>query len=573
MPTTLSLSRRLAVASVTALLAVGFVNCGKKGPPLPPFAKVPGAPTEVQARRKGSEVQFRFKVPLVNADGRRPAKIDQVQLYALTGPARGVTPLLFKKYATAVGSLLVRDPPPPPPEVKEGDPPPPPPPPRTDPGLDQGDPALLVDTMTAASMSPTDLPELAKAREEQAKASKKHPVKAPKVSPPDLGPPFLPAVVRYYAVAGLNNGNRGTATSLIQVPLDDAPPAPAAPTTTVAEGRIDVAWTPPDGLRRPVLPPLPPMLVTSAGRAASGTPVVPATAATPPGATGDASEPTAAPGAPAGAAPAIPMPSPPPPRAELSPTSPPPLSAFPAPPGAASPAAATAAQSPAGTKPPSGIAPPSSAAPPDDESEDRVAPVQTTASGNLIARLLTPLPATTYTYAVYEVAPPDYTPPAPLQPGQSPLYPVLLTPTATTLPKWSDPRFEVGKKHCYAVRTVATTGLLVEESDLSPTTCADAQDTFPPAAPKGLAAVASEGAISLIWDSNSEADLAGYVVLRGAAGRDRLSPITSTPIKETTFRDTTVKAGVRYAYVVVAVDTATPQNVSAQSNRVEETAR
>jgi hypothetical protein len=30
---------------------------------------------------------------------------------------------------------------------------------------------------------------------------------------------------------------------------------------------------------------------------------------------------------------------------------------------------------------------------------------------------------------------------------------------------------------------------------------------------------------------------------------------------------------VRYVYTVVAVDTATPQNVSTQSNRVEETAR
>jgi hypothetical protein len=34
-----------------------------------------------------------------------------------------------------------------------------------------------------------------------------------------------------------------------------------------------------------------------------------------------------------------------------------------------------------------------------------------------------------------------------------------------------------------------------------------------------------------------------------------------------------VKPGVRYVYVVVAVDTATPSNTSPQSARVEETAR
>ena len=63
-------------------------------------------------------------------------------------------------------------------------------------------------------------------------------------------------------------------------------------------------------------------------------------------------------------------------------------------------------------------------------------------------------------------------------------------------------------------------------------------------------------------------------MLRGPAPRAASSrQLTPAPIKETTFRDTTVSAGVRYVYVVVAVDTATPQNVSAQSNRVEETAR
>ena len=85
--------------------------------------------------------------------------------------------------------------------------------------------------------------------------------------------------------------------------------------------------------------------------------------------------------------------------------------------------------------------------------------------------------------------------------------------------------------------------------------------------------MASEGAISLIWDSNTEADLAGYIVLRGRAGGATLQPLTQQPITETTFRDTTVRAGTRYVYAVVAVDKATPANVSAQSNRVEETAR
>jgi hypothetical protein len=77
--------------------------------------------------------------------------------------------------------------------------------------------------------------------------------------------------------------------------------------------------------------------------------------------------------------------------------------------------------------------------------------------------------------------------------------------------------------------------------------------------------------ISLIWNANTEADLAGYVVLRGEAPGDTLQPLTPSPIKETTFRDTTVKPGMRYVYAIVAVDTA--GNRSGESLRVEDTAK
>jgi fibronectin type 3 domain-containing protein len=98
-------------------------------------------------------------------------------------------------------------------------------------------------------------------------------------------------------------------------------------------------------------------------------------------------------------------------------------------------------------------------------------------------------------------------------------------------------------------------------------------DVFAPAAPKGLSAVGVAGAVNLIWEANTEGDLAGYVILRGEAPGDTLQAITATPITETTYRDTTVQPGVRYVYAVVAVDRATPPNTSPQSERVEESAR
>ena len=139
-----------------------------------------------------------------------------------------------------------------------------------------------------------------------------------------------------------------------------------------------------------------------------------------------------------------------------------------------------------------------------------------------------------------------------------------------------------GEERCFVVRAGLQYGKARVEGAPSAVACGTPIDKFPPAAPKGLVAVGSEGGVSLIWDANTDGDLAGYLVLRGevAAGpvspvapAATLTPLMETPLKETTYRDTTVKPGVRYVYAVVAVDTASPRNVSQESNRVEEGAR
>lgn len=170
-----------------------------------------------------------------------------------------------------------------------------------------------------------------------------------------------------------------------------------------------------------------------------------------------------------------------------------------------------------------------------------------------------------HTYNVYRFvsAEPD---------GQA-VMPVPLNPRPLEAPRFEETPVAFGVERCYVVRMVEVVGLVTVESAPSPPACVTPRDTFPPAAPRNLAAVASEGAISLIWEANGEPDLAGYLVLRGEAGAGRLDAITPSPIRETTFRDEGVRPGVRYVYAVVAVDAATPANVSAESNRVEETAR
>jgi len=139
--------------------------------------------------------------------------------------------------------------------------------------------------------------------------------------------------------------------------------------------------------------------------------------------------------------------------------------------------------------------------------------------------------------------------------------------------KYERSGLEFGKEECFVVRSVQKVAGIDLESDLSPPVCITPRDTFPPAVPKGLSAVAGTGTMNLSWDANTEADLAGYLVLRGEAPGDTLQPLTPAPIAGTSYEDKTVTPGVRYVYAIVAVDKASPPNRSAPSSRVEETAR
>ena len=116
-----------------------------------------------------------------------------------------------------------------------------------------------------------------------------------------------------------------------------------------------------------------------------------------------------------------------------------------------------------------------------------------------------------------------------------------------------DSRMTWGVERCYTVRAVHSIGQLAVESGPAPPVCEKLTDTFPPAAPKGLVAVASEGAINLIWDASSDKDLAGYLVLRAPASTRQFSPVTPEPLRDTTFTDK-VQPGVPFIYAVLAVD-------------------
>ncbi|MGD9902470.1 MAG: hypothetical protein AB7U83_03285 [Vicinamibacterales bacterium] len=151
--------------------------------------------------------------------------------------------------------------------------------------------------------------------------------------------------------------------------------------------------------------------------------------------------------------------------------------------------------------------------------------------------------------------------------------PVPLNAAALEAPGFRLAGVAFGQERCVVVRAITTVGDAAIEGPASPPMCITPQDTFPPPVPTALEAVGGSGVISLIWEPVDAADLAGYLVFRGENGGEPATALTPSPIRDASFDDRTVTPGVRYGYVVVAVDSASPANRSAPSNRAEETAR
>lgn len=389
--------RSLVSLCMLALLAMGPVACGKKGPPLPPLVRVPAAPAEITAERRGQTVDVRFAVPSANTDGSRPANLQRVEIYALNGPTVATEAEVLKA-GTRVGAIDVKAPQDPN-ETVDADEPDSDMQPLEGPGLDQGATAHVPDALEKIGLGGE-------------------------------------ATTRTYVGVGITTrGRRGPVSKATAVPLGPAPDAPAQPSLAYDETTITISWTP--------------------------------------------------------------VPEPP------------------------------------------------------------------TENGD----------GPTLAYHVYDVSP--AAPSSTTERGgdrstSAGGLPTRLTDMPLAEPPYSDTRITWNAERCYSVRAVRRFGALAVEGDASQARCAILKDTFPPAPPTGVTAVASEGSINLIWTPNNERDLAGYRVLRATLPDGELTLVTPTTITESSFADA-VKAGVRYAYAVQAVDSA--DNASKPSDRVEETAR
>ena len=460
-------NRSLRTARLVLLMAAVAAGCGKKGPPLAPLVRVPALITTVTPLRIDSDVYLSFAVPDTNADGKKPADIGEVDVYAVTSVAAPSTKEQ-REVASLIATLPVHPILPPPPPSANGSPPPPIPLP---PGVDRGTTVSVREALTADARVAVELPPAGKAVPGRAPVV---PAELPewqkRVTPALVAPPPSQMPRRhYFVIARSPRGRESVPSTPVSVPLESGSAAPGKPVVTNTATDMTIAWTPsPDARTSTFL--LPPKVTPVAG--ANATP---------------------------------------------------------------------------GTVPARAPAP--------------LQPLTAKSLGFNTAATM---------YHVYDVTPPAtpvepdpyaITVPKPLTPA-----PILETEFVVKAPVF-------GIERCFEIRPVDQVFGTTVIGPASPRTCVTPKDTFPPAAPKNLAAIAGAGVINLIWDPNSESDLAGYLVLRGEAPGDTLQPITKEPITTSSYRDESVRAGIRYVYAVVAVDRATPSNVSAQSNRAEETAR
>ena len=132
---------------------VAAIACGKKGPPLAPFVRVPAAVTNAIGQRIGNDIYLSFPVPSANVDGQQPADISELEVYAVTS-ARPPATEEQREVAQLVATIPVRPILPEPVSVNGSAAPPVPLPP----GVDRGAQAVVRESLTAETLVPVELP-------------------------------------------------------------------------------------------------------------------------------------------------------------------------------------------------------------------------------------------------------------------------------------------------------------------------------------------------------------------------------------------------------------------------------
>jgi predicted small lipoprotein YifL len=217
-----------------AVFVFALAGCGKKGPPLAPFVRVPAQVEPAETRRVGDDVFISFVVPIENVDKSRPADVRRVEVYAVTTdqprpPAR----LLEGASLVTVVSVEPTGPP--------GSTVPPLPPPGVEPPAAQalpvqGDRVTVQERLTRDELVPQPL----------AAARPGRSVRGP-AAPPVV--PLPPRLQRSYVIVAFSDrGRPGPPSAPAIISLDPGPEPPVEPLVSYSAEEATVSWQPSGGL-------------------------------------------------------------------------------------------------------------------------------------------------------------------------------------------------------------------------------------------------------------------------------------------------------------------------------------
>jgi len=216
-------------------------GCGKKGPPLVPFSRVPSLITAVTPQRIGDEVYLSFKVPDTNADGQKPADIGEVDVYAVTS-AKAPATEKQREAATLIATVPVRPILPEPPVPTNGSPPPVIPLP---PGVDRGTDVAVKETLTPEARVAVELPVDRLIPTAAVPVVEDAAPLGPLVAPP---PTVLPRR-HYFVIAKSLRGRESMPSTPVSLPLEAGSSAPGAPVVTNTASEVTITWPPPPDAR------------------------------------------------------------------------------------------------------------------------------------------------------------------------------------------------------------------------------------------------------------------------------------------------------------------------------------
>ena len=231
----LSNHERARTAAASALIVVIMaVGCGKKGPPLPPLVRLPVAPPNITADRRGDTVDVAFTVPDTNTDRTRPANIERVDVYAITAPSNVTDEQLLKR-GTKIGSVAVKSPKDPN-EVVDEDEQDEEVEPAVGKGLDQGVVAHVEESLTPQMFRQADLGADARASRRATSDGD--------VARPLIGPALTMPARTYVAVGVSTRGKKGPLSKRVTAPLLEPPPPPSDLRMSYTETEVKLSWTP-----------------------------------------------------------------------------------------------------------------------------------------------------------------------------------------------------------------------------------------------------------------------------------------------------------------------------------------